>query len=386
MSDQPTVRTPWSPFLQAPSMSPQAGRRWRLFAGVWLVFLLQPLGSVLQRTSGWRTVAGVLAILAFAALYAFLLPKGFRDRHPTLRRSTPWLLFALALAVLPLAGESGLTCFVFVAVAFLATYPPAVSFSMLGVLLALAGTLPYLVPGWSRDGFSQVFQIGLAAVVVLAMFQLLRAVRALQEARQELADLAVVEERERFARDLHDVLGHSLTVITKKAELAARLAEVDPARAGREIADVERLARQALQDVRSTVTGYRSASLVGELVSAREALQVAGVRVEVHGSADDVEGPARELFAWAIRESVTNVLRHSGASTCRITLSPTAVEIRDNGGGAVVNPGEAGNGLVGLGERVDEAGGSLHAESPPGGGFVVRVELPVPARALEATA
>jgi len=227
----------------------------------------------------------------------------------------------------------------------------------------------------------------LAAAVVLAMVQLLRSNRALVHARQELAELAVVEERERFARDLHDILGHSLTVITKKAELARRLTSVDPERAAAEIADVERLAREALQDVRATVTGIRVVSVGAELASAREALQAAGIRADLPYSVEEVPPQYRELFGWAVREAVTNVLRHSCATSCRVTLHAYTLEVVDDGRGpAKAEPGASGartnagtgrgHGLVGLGERVRAAGGTLRTGAAPGGGFRLWIGVP----------
>ncbi|MEZ5097506.1 MAG: histidine kinase [Nocardioides sp.] len=121
-------------------------------------------------------------------------------------------------------------------------------------------------------------------------------------ARQELAQRAVTEERSRFSRDLHDILGHTLTVVTVKAELAGRLLELDPERARAELADVERLSRDALADVRRAVGGYREPSLAAELVRAREALGSAGIADDLPTSVDDVPAELRELFAWTIRE------------------------------------------------------------------------------------
>ena len=139
-----------------------------------------------------------------------------------------------------------------------------------------------------------------------------------------MAELAVQEERNRFARDLHDILGHSLTVITVKAELAGRLIAANPERAAAEVADVESLARAALADVRAAVAGYRELSLAGELVSARAALQAAEIKADLPTTIDEVPEENRELFAWVVREGVTNVVRHSGAKRCTIRLSASA--------------------------------------------------------------
>ena len=141
---------------------------------------------------------------------------------------------------------------------------------------------------------------------------------ALISAHEENAELAVENERTRFARDLHDILGHSLTVITVKAELAQKLMDVDTDRARAELADLERLSRDALADVRRAVEGYRELSLPGELARARTALAAAQIEAVLPNSTDDVPSERRELFAWTIREGVTNVIRHSGARHCSV--------------------------------------------------------------------
>ncbi len=134
--------------------------------------------------------------------------------------------------------------------------------------------------------------------------------------------MAVEQERARFARDLHDLLGHSLTVIAIKSELARRVMTNDPDRAAAEVADIERLAREALTDVRATVAGYREVTLSAEISSARSALDAAGLHAELPTAVDDVPGERRELFGWVLREGVTNVVRHSDASGCGCRSRP----------------------------------------------------------------
>jgi two-component system, NarL family, sensor histidine kinase DesK len=177
-------------------------------------------------------------------------------------------------------------------------------------------------------------------------------------AHQENARLAVDNERIRFARDLHDILGHSLTVITVKAELAQKLLDVDLERARAELADLERLSRDALTDVRRAVEGYRDITLPGELVRARVALRAAEIDAELPNSTDDVPSDLRELFAWTVREGVTNVIRHSGASRCEVRLTPTTAEVIDNGS-AKPSPSGHGSGLAGLRERATAVGATV---------------------------
>ena len=172
-----------------------------------------------------------------------------------------------------------------------------------------------------------------ATVAVWGIQQMLTRNAQLIVANDENRRLAVSEERNRFARDLHDILGHSLTVITVKAELAQRLLDVDPARAKAEVADLERLSRDALSDVRRAVEGYRELTLPGELARARTALAAAEIDADLPNSTEEVPSDRRELFAWTVREGVTNVIRHSGARRCTVRLTPDAAEVLDDGRG-----------------------------------------------------
>lgn len=186
------------------------------------------------------------------------------------------------------------------------------------------------------------------------------------------------QERLRIARDLHDLLGHSLTTVSVKAELAARLVTIDPQRAAEEMLQVAELARQGLADVRTTVTGYREMSLIAELASAREVLAAAGMTAQLPASVEDVPMQARELFGWAVREGITNAVRHSRAGRVVVELSPTSVEVLDDGRGCAADPTgvRTGNGLDGLTERAAASGGSMTAGPRADGGFRLRVDLP----------
>ena len=195
--------------------------------------------------------------------------------------------------------------------------------------------------------------------------------RALAEAREENARLAIQDERNRMARDVHDILGHSLTVITVKAELAVRLMEVSPERAKVEVEDLERLARDALADVRQAVAGFREMSLPAELARARSSLAAAGIEADLPTAADAVPTDLRELCAWTLREGVTNVIRHSAATSCRVTLDERGITIADNGTGP--QPGVPGTGLVGLKERAEAVGARLETRPVPPHGFELSV-------------
>lgn len=202
---------------------------------------------------------------------------------------------------------------------------------------------------------------------------------ALEAAREEVGRLAVADERVRFSRELHDLLGHTLSVIRIKSELASRLASLDPARAGEEMADVERVARAALAEVREAVSGYRP-GLGIEVQNAQRVLRGAGIDATVEGGEVIVDGPVGEMLAWVVREAATNVLRHSKAHQCTIRLSRAGgqalLEVSDDGIGCL-SPDAAGNGLRGIRDRVAEAGGDVEVASTPGGGLRVRVTVPM---------
>ncbi|MBJ7609044.1 MAG: hypothetical protein JF887_06390 [Candidatus Dormibacteraeota bacterium] len=201
----------------------------------------------------------------------------------------------------------------------------------------------------------------------------------LRTAREEVARLAVSEERLRFSRDLHDVLGHSLSVIALKTQVARRLMGPDPQAAEAALSDVERVAHESLASVREMVTGYRQRSLDDELRSAEEVLGAAGITLEIAGGSTTLAAESDGLLAWAVREGVTNVLRHSRAHHCRIAIvlddSAVRLDMSDDGVGADGHTG--GTGLRGLRERMAEAGGALDTgPGPDGGGFALRVRLP----------
>ncbi len=198
------------------------------------------------------------------------------------------------------------------------------------------------------------------------------------EARTELARL---DERGRIARDMHDLLGHSLTTITVKAQLAYRLGESDPRRARQEMAEVEAIARSSLADVRAAVSNYH-VTLAGELASGRELLRAAGIDADLPGAVDVVDPANQELFGWVVREGLTNIVRHAHATWCAIRLSASSVEVLDDGVGGIGRPsGAMGNGLAGLRDRVAAAGGVVDAGPTEPRGWRLLVSLVPPAAA-----
>jgi two-component system sensor histidine kinase DesK len=337
------------------------------FAAAWLIVLLGPGGDVVDRTDGAATVAGIALLVLFAVTYLLVVVASWDPAGRRRARQLTVLLMGVALAVLPWAGQSGLITFVFVAVCVQLVLPwtwaVAASAGLVVLDLAIGRAA-----GWSDAG-SFAFSIVAAAMAMFGIARMSERNRALVSAHDERASYAVLAERERFARDLHDILGHGLTVIAVKSELAGKLVDLDPAKARAEIADVERLAREALADVRSTVGNYREVSLAAEIASARKALDAAGIEPDLPTAVDEVPGPLREVFGYVVREGVTNVVRHSGADRCTVRLARDAVEVLDNGPSALPGSWRSGNGLDGLRHRAALAGCVLEAGPRDGGGF-----------------
>ncbi|MEP7326575.1 MAG: sensor histidine kinase [Gemmatimonadota bacterium] len=246
---------------------------------------------------------------------------------------------------------------------------------LLGIMAiaALETWLAHLGPSFWIPGM--VFT-ALVGGINIHFGQVGRANELLRMAHDEVAHLAKVAERERIARDLHDLLGHTLSLIILKSELASRLADRDPARAAKEIREVETISRKALAEVRSAVTGYRAGGLAGELANSARTLESAGLAVET--TVDLVQlTPAQEgVLALAVREAVTNVIRHAGASRCRIRLEQVddhyRLEIQDDGKGT---EGAEGAGLMGMRERVEAIGGTIARNGSAGTRLLVRIPI-----------
>jgi two-component system sensor histidine kinase DesK len=280
-----------------------------------------------------------------------------------------------------LLGASYLTFFTYAISPALMLLP-----ANIGLAFGFACSATLLVATRIADGTTDWGSEFTLIVLTMAMFafgRLFRTVRELRATQGKMARLAVAEERSRLARDLHDVLGHSLTTITVKAGLARRVLETstDRQRAIEEVRGVEELARQAMTEVRATVSGYRTASLPAELVGARAALSAAGIVADLPQAVDNASAGLHATFAYVLREGVTNVIRHSGASRCEVRFGDTWLEVRDNGRSAadVVGSSRAsggGHGLSGLAERVAVIDGTVDAGPLPEGGFMLRVSVP----------
>src|SRR5215469_7520210 len=354
---------------------------WRrgALAALPLAYLVYVFISVTDNSRGAGRAAGYAILAAFAACW--LAAPLLLSSQTSWRRYWAYfiLLFVLSVAGLPFAHAAGFVAFIFLTVLSVGrlrrwSLPLVAAFSLAALIV------PVVIPSWDVSlgaSFDDVTPVAIpvVAITMFAIVQVMRGNQALAEARAELAQLAAENERIRIARDLHDLLGHSLTTITVKAGLARRLGDTDPARAVAQITEVEELSRQALADVRAAVSSYRDVTLVGELARGRELLRAAGITADLP-TATDVVDPARsELLGWAVREGLTNVVRHAHASSCTVLLSPDGVEITDDGIGT---PASAGNGLRGLRERVTAAGGTVDAGPLQPGGWRLRVSLANP--------
>jgi two-component system sensor histidine kinase DesK len=358
--------------------------RWRFFAGIWLLYLLPGFGSAWTEHTGLDRVLRLALLVAFCYVYVDLVARALTGSRPWLRWAAPTLLGALSLVLAGLVGPDSLGTVVYVTVAVVVLHPFRV-----GVPIAAAGTLlvglsDRLVPSWAgSDTWAVAGSVALGSLAAFGFQALIRRTWELRAAQQEVSRLAAERERMRIARDLHDLLGHSLTAAAVKAQLAGRLVGRDSAedreRAAAEIGAVEGLTRQVLADVRAAVAGYREVSLAVELATAREVLGAAGIAADLPGAVDEVPAGSRELFGWVVREGVTNVIRHSHASRVSVRATPSSVEILDDGRGvAAARP--PGSGLAGLAERAAAAGGRLEAGPRAGGGY--RLALTVPPAAI----
>ncbi|QMU80581.1 sensor histidine kinase [Streptacidiphilus sp. PB12-B1b] len=330
---------------------------------------------------------GVFALLYCGTVLVSFMPRLQDGRLPV----------ALALLMVPVTGAlagslpHALVLYALLSVVCAVVVPsrggPA---GILGVT-ALGMFTAYMRGESTSEILSTAYSCLLAGAIVFVMLKLFNVVAQLKETRRELARVAVADERLRFSRDLHDLLGHTMSVVAIKAEAVRRLAVRDPEAAAAQAASIEEISRKALAEIREAVSGYRETGLAEELDRARSLLGAARIEPVVTESGPPLPAQAESLLAWIVREGVTNVVRHSGAGRCEIVLErgadPVRLSISDDGrgagGSADEGEGVSGNGLRGLAERLSAAGGTLEA-GPSGAGFRLLATLPVrsPAQAL----
>ncbi len=362
-------------------MPPRAPERVRAMTFIWLCYSIY-FFAVPAQLPHWSVAAWVtdaLLYLCFLALYVGLVFA----RRPR----TKWLLLValalLGLVYYPFNPGAGV---VFI---YCAAFAPVVA-EFLPVILALivAAAAASVIEGlalhfsawiWGTFAF---FSIP-AGIGNLIWMLHTRSQSRLGLAQAQIEHLAQVAERERIARDLHDVLGHTLSLIVLKSELAGRLLHTNPQGAAREIAEIEQTARQALGEVRETIRGYRAEGLAAEFARARATLSLAGVSLEYAEPLPRVDPVAESVLALVLRESVTNIVRHARAKRCRLSVSVdpagTALRIEDDGRGGIEHEG---NGLRGMRERLATLGGRLAIDSRDG--TRLTVQIPAPGAAAQA--
>ena len=368
-----------------------SARLWRLYAYFWLVCLAFPISSLIQTPpAGFHLFVALSGLITFIAIYFWVMwPHPLTDLVRT--RFRLWRSSTLLIAL------TGLVMFLSL------SYGNAFLWLFIGVSAIAGITLPFrlaataifaltLLTLGTSIGFSEriaaanwMLIIPLVLLVrglgldVIGFIRLSDALRELHAARKELARQAVIEERLRMARDLHDLLGPTLSLITLKSELAGRLLEKDPISATQEIREVEQVARQALREVREAVTGYRQQSLRGELDGARQILGAAGIACTIDDKVQMLPPDVEALLAWVIREGVTNVIRHSRAQQCWIQVISmdkfAQAEIGNDGYPREQSETDGlGSGLAGLAERVAKRGGQMEAK-PESVGDTLRFRL-----------
>lgn len=372
------------PMWRGGFFAPRTTLRQRLIPGIWLAFLVIPLSDMWGRhhlsTAHRVTVTVVVVLFTGVFLHSVAARDGVREAWSRVHARAVAGGLASGVVFLCFYDHAEWSyLFVYALMAALWHWPP----SQRSLLIIVTGA----VTGGVALGAGMALGNAVAPVAVvlgsgaswLGFGRLVEANAALERARDEKARVAVAEERLRFARDLHDLLGHSLSVITLKSEVAGRLLPDQAERAGGEVAEIEQVARRALKEVREAVTGYRRATLGVELAGARTALAAAHVTWQEDVPAEvDLPEPVEAVVAWAIREAVTNVIRHSRAQSVAIAVTADEVEatvtVRDDGVGGAA---EVGNGLRGLRERVAAVDGVLEAGPGPSGGFGVHVVAPL---------
>ncbi|SNX58082.1 two-component system sensor histidine kinase DesK [Streptomyces sp. TLI_55] len=381
----------------------------------WLLLGMGAFSNLFQ--AGTRQpVLGGIGLFVFNSLYIYVVFRAF-TKQTREARSTRVALVLMGVVTCALALGYGGSWLYFFPLLGLAT-GSVTRGPWLGrtglALTALAAAVSSYREGW--DAVNIAYATFLSTMVTAAILSLSEAVRELRAAREELARRAVEEERLRFSRDLHDLLGHTMSVIVVKSEAARRLAPRDLDAAVAQITDIESVGRQALTEIREAVTGYREGSLSTELDRARSVLEAAGVQPVVHHSGPPLAAQTEALLGWVVREAVTNVVRHGrGVARCEISVEGEVgrvrVRVADDGGGCggtapagsgvgaggggtatlasgigagagVAGGGggigtRTGTGLRGLRERLAVAGGRLEAGAGARGGFVVTAELPV---------
>ena len=367
---------------RASSLAEARARRTRVVAVgwgiVWAASMVPVVRAGVARGSNGGIWGTVSAIVSCACLYTACSLSMRRIRQgltwPSRLGLSLIIIGALTASGAALGvGSPGLQLVVFLAVVLAFSLPWQAAIGPIAILTGTLFLIPRMIPSWSasEDAWIALLVAGGACTFGRYIMEQRRVARILEQRTHELE---INEERNRMARDMHDILGHSLTVIALKSELAARLVDVAPDQTRTELDEVQSLARSALADVRATVNSYRELSLAGELARATSVLTSAGVRADLPLTVEVVDPELRELFAWVVREGVTNIVRHAHASLCKVKLTTDSIEVADDGIGLDSTGTGDGHGLEGLRQRCQDNGADLTIEAPSSGsGTVLRV-------------
>ncbi|MCK7675557.1 histidine kinase [Corynebacterium pygosceleis] len=342
-----------------------------LTTALWLVFLAPAVGEALTGNHPvWVRVASVTTVLVFGglyvALYGFLLTK----------RASPMTRRCSLMGLAGLLGLTVLNCLLIGHTAVGMLYYPV---AWAGIALPILVSAPLIggsVVVFLLAGMENPVPMSIGIVILGWAMILTQHYRYLGLREAETQNkIAILTERERLARDMHDTVGQTLTAVTVKLQLAERLIDAAPEDARDEIAESRELTRRALNELRSVVAGLRESSLEFELSCAADILGAAGIRADLPADPpvdEDVEKP----MAWIVREATTNVVRHSRARTCRITVTPRRLVVADDGTGFRAHTEQGGNGLRSMRSRVESSGGTFTVDSGENSGTTVEVTWP----------
>ncbi len=359
----------------------------------WLFFLVQVVITILQVPALGPKIADLMGIGIFVSLYLWITwQEAQQMSHPVpsvnpMQRKMLFatvLLASLATVMCWTQGSEALGSFMYVCACAVPQFKLRQAIGVCAALLVWVLGLSFLTRAPLGLAGQFLFLIAAIGTIVYFFSQAIHMNQELRVARREIARLAVSEERLRFARDLHDLLGHSLSLITLKSELAGQLIAEDPDAARHEVRDIEAAARSAVREVREAVAGYRQTTLADELARSCELLRAAGIVCEIHTDDIALPSPIEAVLTWVVREGITNVIRHSRARSCTVALGvvqgdDVMLTIVDDGLGpnlaaSVLGPG---NGLRGIRERIAMVAGRCEAGPAEPQGFRLTIVLPL---------
>jgi two-component system sensor histidine kinase DesK len=355
-------------------------RRIAAWSSVWLLVLGAPAGDIFHGRDRPAAV-GVGLLIVFAATYLRLQWRSWVSEPG----GGELMVLQVTLGAWAVIGNvifgGNWTVLFFLVAASAGSLPRGRVIA--GVIATTVVAVIYLAGRRGSVGELGGFAFGvfMSGIVVWFIRRLVGLVNELWLAREQLARMAVRNERLRFSRDMHDLLGRTVSLIVVKSELVGRLIGPNPEAAAQEAVDIQRVGRQALAEIRQAARGYRLPGLEDELAAAADALSSAGIELSVADVGPWPPDLVQSWLGWGLREAVTNVVRHSGATRCRVEIGihgdAATLVVTDNGRGCSASASD-GSGILGLAERLAPCGGTVEARPVPEGGFRLVVRLPLP--------